>query len=458
MLIMESIKSRITKIAVKEGLKYIEKNTQENISKLIKWIERFAVIDDHKRAIAWVKQNMADSESVPSKFIDRFFNEVNPKCREKLLTNFLVQSYFMGRKQALENEKKYNCKIPWAILIDPTSACNLQCKGCWAAEYNKNDSLSFETLDRIIQEGKELGIYAYLYSGGEPLVRKDDLIKLAEKHDECIFLAFTNGTLIDEQFAKELARVGNFTLALSIEGFEEETDLRRGENAYKSITAAMELLKKEGVAFGFSTCYHSKNIDAVSSDEYLDMTMEKGCLYGWYFTYMPLGKDAVLDLICSPEERETMYHIVRESRSKRPMFVLDFWNDGEYVNGCIAGGRNYFHINASGDVEPCAFIHYSNVNIKDVSVLEALQCDLFKQYQQAQPFNMNHLMPCPLLDNPHRLQEMVNEAKAKSTQPLDKEAVEALTEKCVEPSNQWKSTADRLWEEDKKKMEVAACK
>jgi len=457
---MESIKSKITKIAVKEGLKYIEKDTQENTSKLIQWVEKFATLEDHKKAIAWVKKNINDSDSVPAKFIDRVFTEVNPKCREKLLTNFIVQSYFIGRPKAFENEKKYKCKIPWAILIDPTSACNLKCKGCWAAEYNKTDSLSYETLDRIITEGKELGIYAYLYSGGEPLMRKKDLIKLAEKHDECIFLAFTNGTLIDEQFADELARVGNFTLALSVEGFKDETDLRRGDLSFDYIMKAMDILKKRGIFFGFSTCYHPKNVDAVSSDAYLDMVMERGCLYGWYFTYMPLGKDAVLDLICSPEEREKMYYAVRESRRTRPMFVLDFWNDGEYVEGCIAGGRNYFHINANGDVEPCAFIHYSNVNIKDVSLLEALQCDLFKEYQTRQPFNHNHLMPCPLLDNPDKLLEMVNAASAKSTQPLDKESVECLTRKCIVPSIKWECTAKRLWDEKNQEKEPpsVACK
>lgn len=439
------IKTKITKVALKEGLKYIEKNSQENAAKLIGWLEKLSREESHKNALSWVKNHLSNSESVTSQIINRLFSEINPKCREKLLTNFLVQSYLLGRPKAFENEKKYNCKIPWAILIDPTAACNLKCTGCWAAEYNKAASLSNETLERIISEGKELGIYTYIFSGGEPLVRKADLIKLADKHSECMFLAFTNGTLVDEEFAKDLARVGNFTLAFSIEGFKEETDLRRGDGAFETTLYAMDLLKKEGVFFGFSTCYHSKNIHAVSQDKYFDLMIEKGCLYGWFFTYMPLGRDAVLDLICSPDQREEMYYKVRESRMSRPMFLLDFWNDGEYVDGCIAGGRNYFHINANGDVEPCAFIHYSNVNIHDVSLIEALQCDLFKQYQKSQPFNENHLMPCPLLDNPEKLKEMVQVSNAKSTQPLDQESVEALTAKCADPSCKWAVTANRLW-------------
>lgn len=175
--------------------------------------------------------------------------------------------------------------------------------------------------------------------------------------------------------------------------------------------------------------------------------IEKGCTMGWYFTYMPLGKDAVVDLIARPEQREYMYRQIRKFRQTKPIFLMDFWNDGEYVKGCIAGGRRYIHINANGDVEPCAFIHYSNLNIHDVSLLEALKSPLFQQYAKHQPFNENHLRPCPLLDNPDMLKEMVHASGAKSTQPLDEEHVDDLTDKCQDISKEWAKTADRLWAE-----------
>lgn len=139
--------------------------------------------------------------------------------------------------------RKHHCNIPIAVLMDPTSSCNLKCKGCWAAEYKKTDNLSFDLMDRIIKEGKDLGIYWYLYSGGEPTIRRNDLLKLAKKHQDCFFLAFTNATLVDDEFAKALAEVGNFTLAISVEGFEEETDFRRGKGTYQKIMNAMRLLK-----------------------------------------------------------------------------------------------------------------------------------------------------------------------------------------------------------------------
>jgi len=379
--------------------------------------------------------------------VHKLFTELNPHFRKTFFSNFLLRATFFGRPLQLKLAKKYGCNIPWAILMDPTSACNLNCTGCWASEYKKTDNLSLECLDNIIQQGKELGIHMYLFSGGEPTLRKADLIRLAEKHNDCAFLSFTNGTLFDEDFVRDLVRVGNFTFAFSIEGDEAATDFRRGQGTYRKVIEAMDMLREAGIGFGYSCCYHSRNIHSVASDEFVDLMIEKGCRFAWYFTYIPLGKHAVMDLVCTPQQREYMYHRIREIRSTKPLFALDFWNDGEYVDGCIAGGRNYFHINAHGDVEPCAFIHYSNVNIKDVSLLEALQNPLFQQYRAGQPFNSNHLRPCPLLDNPHRLREMVHAAGAQSTQSLDDESVDELTQKVEHVARAWGKTADRLWQQ-----------
>lgn len=379
---MSSVKQVFSTALMNEGVKYIEKNPMENMPKLLNWADKIVTRENHKRYLQKFKDIVEDKDNNWYQLMERFFSELSPSTRKKFLINYMVNSGIVGIPIQDKMKKKHDCNVPWAILMDPTSACNLKCTGCWAAEYEKTDSMSYETLDRIIREGKDLGIYMYIFSGGEPLVRKDDLIKLAETHSDCSFLSFTNATLVDEAFAKKLGELGNFGLAISVEGFEKETDMRRGEGTYKKVMEAMDLLKKEGVVFGFSTCYHKYNTDVVGSEEYLDLLIDKGCMFGWYFTYIPIGKDAVTDLLASPEQREYMYHQLRKFRSEKPVFTLDFWNDGEYVNGCIAGGRNYLHINSNGDVEPCAFIHYSNVNIKDVSLIEALQSPLFKQYNK----------------------------------------------------------------------------
>ena len=438
---MKTAKQLIGSMIVRQGFKYIERNPIDNFPRLVDWVAKFDRENKYGDALESIRSILQDENNNWNLMIRNVLKDLHPNVLNKILVNFIMNSSVIGHNITEENMKKYDCNIPWAILMDPTAGCNLKCTGCWAAEYGKSASMSFETLDRIIREGKELGTYFYIYSGGEPLIRKNDLIKLAEKHDECIFLAFTNATLVDEAFASELQRVGNFGLALSIEGFEAETDLRRGEGTYRKVMKSMDILRDYKLLFGFSTCYHSQNTEVVGSDEYVDFLIDKGCKFGWYFTYMPLGRSADISMLARPEQREYMYYRVREFRRTRPAFILDFWNDGEYVDGCIAGGRSYLHINANGDVEPCAFIHYSNANINEVSLLDALKSPLFMEYRRNQPFNKNHLRPCPLLDNPEMLREMVHRSGAHSTQMMDMECVDSLCRKCEDISQEWAKKA-----------------
>ena len=285
----------------------------------------------------------------------------------------------------------------------------------------------------------------YIFTGGEPLVRKKDIIALCEKHPDCEFLSFTNGTLIDEEFCQEMLRVKNFVPAISLEGFEEANDGRRGSGVYDKVMHAMALLKEHKLPFGISVCYTSQNYQDVSSETFFDMIIDAGALFVWFFHYMPVGNGAAVQLLPSPEQRETLYRNLRAYRNTKPIFSMDFQNDAEYVGGCIAGGRRYLHINAKGDVEPCVFIHYSNVNIRDCSLLEALKSPLFMAYHDGQPFNENMLRPCPMLENPEKLRAMVKETHAVSTDYESPESVDTLCDRCVPYAENWKPKAEQLW-------------
>ena len=180
-----------------------------------------------------------------------------------------------------------------------------------------------------------------------------------------------------------------------------------------------------------------------------DMLIEKGSRFIWYFHYMPVGNDAVPQLMPTPSQREMMYDRVRYCRRTKPLFAIDFQNDGEYVGGCVAGGRRYLHINANGDVDPCVFIHYSDSNIREKTLLECLQSPLFMAYHENQPFNENHL-PCPMLENPQKLREMVAKTQAKSTDMQSPESAEHLCSKCDEYAKNWTPSAEKLWNESHK--------
>ena len=381
-------------------------------------------------------------------------DEIDPQIVRTFVQNFFVKSVAIGGNVQRRVNERNDCNCPWAILMDPTTACNLHCKGCWAANYTdaKQQSLTFEELDSIITQGKELGTYVYLYTGGEPLVRKRDLIRLCEKHPDCFFSAFTNGTLVDEKFADDMARVKNFVPAFSIEGFREATDARRGEGTFDQVVHAMDLLRERNLPFGASICYTSENFDSITSDEFVQFLVDEGVLFSWIFTYMPVGVGAPVELLATAEQRAGMWQKVRDDwRNNVPIFFADFWNDGEYTGGCIAGARRYLHINAGGDLEPCAFIHYSDSNVREKSLLECYQSPFFKSYRAHQPFNANMLRPCPLLDNPGMLSQMVDETGAYSTDYTHPEDVHELEDKTRDVAARWAVASEPLWETSPKK-------
>ncbi|MGM9918275.1 MAG: radical SAM protein, partial [Lactimicrobium massiliense] len=200
-------------------------------------------------------------------FLNRIHRDVDEEYLKKLLMAFGFEAGFTGFKRTQKVGKKEGIRIPWVILFDPTSACNLHCTGCWASEYSHQLNLSYEDMDRIVTEGKQLGIHGYVMTGGEPMVRKNDILKLAKKHYDCGFMIFTNGTLVDQAFCDGMREAGNIVLSMSIEGDEKATDARRGQGTFAKVMATMDLLHKNRLAYGTSICYTRANCEAVTSDE-----------------------------------------------------------------------------------------------------------------------------------------------------------------------------------------------
>lgn len=447
--------NQLKRVSMRTAFNYLEKDPEKNALKLMNWVDKLAgngkeTFEVQRKA---VREALEDPKNNMNLLAMKILKETDPEVLKKVFENFFLNANILGGPRQEECRRKYDCNIPWAILLDPTSACNLHCTGCWAAEYGNKLNLTFDEIDSIITQGKDLGIYLYIYTGGEPLVRKEDIIKICEKHNDCQFLSFTNGTLIDEDFANEMLRVKNFMPSISIEGFEEATDSRRGEGTYLKVMEAIAILNEKRLPYGLSCCYTSQNLDSISSYEFFEKMIDLNARFVWFFHYMPVGNDAVPELMPSPEQRKFMYNRVREIRKKLPIFIMDFQNDAEYVGGCIAGGRTYLHINANGDVDPCVFIHYSNANIRDMSLLDALRSPIFMAYHKNQPFNNNHLRPCPMLENPEKLREMVKVTGAHSTDLQSPESVDHLCDKCEAYAKNWKPSADSLWEWSCKKKE-----
>ena len=445
-----TVERKAFSVAIDAALKSLNKDREKGLLQIVDLTEKFMGDNFRKEAYDGVRKMIQNPDHKWMRYVNRLLDETDPHVAKMTALNLGFQAAFYGTKTIRKMREVHGCNIPWLILMDPTSACNLHCTGCWAAEYGNKLNLSFDELDSIVTQGKELGIYFYMMTGGEPLVRKADIIKLCEKHNDCAFHCYTNGTLVDQKLCDDMKRVGNLSLSISLEGFEDANDFRRGSGVYGKVIRAMDLLHENGLIFGNSVCYTSKNMDAVTSDEFFDLLIEHGSRFAWYFHLMPVGMKAAPDLMPTKEQREYIYHRIREVRAMeggKEIFVMDFQNDGEFVGGCIAGGKNYLHINPNGDVEPCVFIHYSNINIKEHSLLECLQQPLFMQYHDNMPFNDNQLRPCPMLENPEMIKKMVEASGAHSTDMQAEEPVDSLIAKTIPYAENWKPVADRLWKE-----------
>ncbi|MBR2521792.1 MAG: radical SAM protein [Coriobacteriales bacterium] len=300
-----SVSSSVAKFGLTKAFDHLNKDPEANLVKLIDWADRFSNGRFPTQRAA-IREAIEDPENAFYPYVRHIINDVDPEVMKTLAINFFINANLVGIPLQNELAEKYQCNVPLAILLDPTSACNLHCIGCWAADYGNRLNLSFEEMDDIICQGKELGVYFYLFSGGEPLVRKKDIIRLCEKHGDCMFTAFTNGTLIDEEFADEMLRVKNFAPAISLEGFREATDSRRGEGVYDKVLEAMKILHDRKLIYGISCCYTSVNYDSITSEEYWDMLIENAHTSSGISTTCPW--ETMPRLSCCPRQsRESWY-------------------------------------------------------------------------------------------------------------------------------------------------------
>ena len=287
-----------------------------------KTLKRLSYVMQHLFGDLFEKESFDDARRLIDeggkwfRFLNTALDTLNPHVVKTAVMDLGFEAGFYGLRTRDAAKAKYHCNIPWAILFDPTSACNLHCIGCWAAEYGHTLNLSFDVMDKIVREGKALGCHFYLLTGGEPLMRKKDILRLCRKHPDCEFHAFTNGTLIDDAFCDEVTDVGNLSFSLSIEGFREVNDSRRGEGDFAKVMHAMDLLRKHGIVFGTSICYTRKNIDTVTSDEFLDLLIKKGV---WFTIPMAMSNRASSSIIPAPISTTRACSRACSSRSSKNM-------------------------------------------------------------------------------------------------------------------------------------------
>jgi MoaA/NifB/PqqE/SkfB family radical SAM enzyme len=374
------------------------------------------------------------------------WRNLNPNVRRKLVENMIGNYFINAREKRYKMEEENGCS-PLLFVISPSMRCNLKCVGCYSANYQRRDDLDFPTLDRIMREAKDLGIYYVVVSGGEPFVR-DDFLTLCEKHNDMVFMVYTNGTLIHtKNLAPKIAKLGNIIPCISVEGYKAETDARRGKGVYENVLNAMKALKDNGVFFGYSVTPTVHNNELLVTDEFVDFMVENGASIGWYFNYMPIGRQPDTKLMTSPDQRAYRWERINELRRKKDLIIADFWNDGTLTGGCIAGGRSYFHINSSGGVEPCVFAQFSVDNILEKPLKQIIMSDYFRGIRSRQGEMSNRLRPCMIIDRPQVLRDHVKRYGAKPSQDGAEAILDGkLAEEIDGIAREWKKRADKIWE------------
>jgi len=425
------------------ALSLLSSSSKANLIRLTRLAEEIPQKDSYREKIEWIRE-LFERDHPALRLARRFIKETNPKQRETLV-HFLVNQFLEGTNQRKAFKLKTGYYPPRAMLISPTMRCNLRCYGCYAGDYSKEEELKPEEIHRILNEAEEMGIHLVVVLGGEPFLRKV-LFDICRDHPRMFFHVFTHGGFLDEVMVERIASLGNVSPAISLEGYEEETDQRRGKGHFQKVLRGMTLLREAKILFACSLTQTRENTDILARDEYIDFLIEKGAILIWYFMCLPVGRNPDIRWMPTPSQRDQLRKALARFRATKPILFVDFWNDGRLTNGCMAGGKMYFHINANGDVEPCVFCHFASDNIRGKSLIEVLNSHFFKEIRSRQPYLENLLRPCMLIDRPEIGREMVSQPDVYFTHPGAEVFYNHLGKSLDQYAKEYGDIADKIWE------------
>lgn len=427
--------------------------SKENLVRLTYLAEKIPQKDSYREKIRWIR-TLFEKDHPSLQIAQRIVRESNPKQREHLV-HFLVDQFLEGTNRRKDFEKRTGYYPPRAMLISPTMRCDLHCYGCYAGNYEWEEELQASEIHRILKEAEEMGIHLVIVLGGEPFLR-DDLFDIYRDHPRMLFHVFTHGGFLDERRVERIASLGNVSPAISLEGYEDETDRRRGKGHFQKVMRGMELLRKAKVLFACSLTQTRENTETLIDPSFIDFLIEQGAILIWYFMCIPVGRNPDFRFMPTPTQRDQLRRQLASFRSTKPVLFVDFWNDGRLTHGCMAGGKMYFHINAKGDVEPCVFCHFASDNIRGKTLLEVLDSPFFRKIRSRQPYLPNLLRPCMLIDAPEIGREMVSQPGVYFTHPGAEFFFSHLSSTIDQYSREYALIADPVWEELSPKTQKAS--
>lgn len=313
-----------------------------------------------------------------------------------------------------QDYEKEGHNIPIFLIASITSSCNLHCTGCYSrandacSDDDPQNQLTGDEWKNIFNQARDMGISFIVLAGGEPLLREDVILKASE-FPEILFPIFTNGTVLNNDYFDLFDKNRNLIPILSIEGDEDVTDARRGEGVYSQLINSMELMRNQDLIFGASVTFTRENLNALIDDEFIENMRQFGCKVIFFIEYVPISEDTI-NMAPGDEEREILLNKITDLREKYDdMLFLSFPGDEKTSGGCLAAGRGFFHINSQGGAEPCPASPYSDINVKDATLLEVLDSKLFKSLRDGDILLDDHEGGCVLFEHRDEVEKLLND-------------------------------------------------
>ena len=357
-----------------------------------------------------------DITSYMSKGVERVVGDIVKATFRNPRESAYMAKFALASRNASRKRQKADAAgehVPPFLIASITSQCNLHCAGCYSrcnhatVDAEPVRQLTAEERLRIFDEADDLGVSFILLAGGEPMIRRD-IIEAAGKHPNILFPIFTNGTFMDERYFELFDKCRNLIPVMSIEGEKETTDARRGKGVYEQLISNMDALSQRGLIFGASVTVTTQNVREVSSDAFLKKLSDRGCKAVIFVEFVPVTDDS-RELAPGDEEREYLNReIERLRREHQEMVYIAFPGDEKSTGGCVAAGRGFFHINSHGGAEPCPFSPYSDINVRDTSLKEALRSPLFQALQSEGLLNDDHAGGCVLYEKRAQVEALLN--------------------------------------------------
>jgi MoaA/NifB/PqqE/SkfB family radical SAM enzyme len=298
--------------------------------------------------------------------------------------------------------------VPPVMITSITSRCNLACAGCYMHGRGEKPAMEMSPaiLASVVDQARELGVSIIVIAGGEPLVRQEEIFRVAEAHPPILFPLFTNGLLIDETLAKRIAQCRNIVPVISFEGFRPETDTRRGSGVYDRLLATCSILQDRGIFFGCSVTTTRENFTDVTGEAFVRQMIGTGARTFTFVEYVPMAPGTE-NLVLTREQKKTLQAVLAEYNRKFPAIFIGFPGDEDSYGGCLAAGRGFVHVSPSGDLEPCPAAPFSDANLAQVPLKDALQSRLLGRIRDEHSLLTESTGGCALRANRAWVQELV---------------------------------------------------